>query len=381
MKTLVIYGISNRGGGSETFLYNFFKIIKENNPYKIILYIPEERRHIYCEFEDFVTFKFIENREVRKPMNRIIYENFKVYNELRRLCPDIIFIPSEIIPYRWNHLKAKIVINIHSTLQVASNIKFLRRSLREKYDYLMRKRSLRLASKIVFVSHLSKAEICFKYNIPEKKIVVIYHGVSKHESDLPTFTEKKPYILSVGDLHEHKNYELLLNIYSFCKDKYNINHKLLIIGNKKLEYVDKNLRNLVKELNLTESVCFLDNIDQKTLHNYYANASLYITTSSWESFGITPMEAMIYSIPTIVCWNSALAEVYNGNVVFIDPYLDRVNDMAKKVFDLLTDDILRTHYSKIGFDYATLNTWDKSIGKYLLLFQQLDTNPAEDNNK
>ncbi|BCR36098.1 glycosyltransferase family 4 protein [Mariniplasma anaerobium] len=372
MKILVVFAISNRGGGSETFLINFLTRFSKLPNYEIVCFLPEERKDAYQIGNEKVKYIYISEEIIRNPFKRLKYENFTVKKMIKEINPDIIFIPSEAIPVSWKNLRSKIITNVHSTIQTSSYKTFFSRSFRENYDYFIRKRSLKLSDHIIFVSHLSMAEIKYKFAINDEKAVVIYHGVNIDENEYNKTDEYGDFILSVGDRYEHKNYELMIYLFSKLINKYELNSNLVIIGRKKVEKIDNRIFELISKLHLEKRVILLDNVPYLEIGKYYSSAKLYLNTSTWESFGITPLEAMSYKLPCVICNASALAEVYNDNLVYIDPKIESDVVMIDKIYKVYSDNTIREKYIDKGYSFAKKFSWDESINNYIRYFERID---------
>lgn len=370
-KKLVVFAISNRGGGSETFLINFLKRFSTLSQYEITCFLPEERKNYYEAISDNVVFLYINSSVVDNPIKRLIYENVTAKRIIKKIRPDIIFIPSETIPYSWYKIKCIKVTNVHSTIQVSSYKSFFTRTVRENYDYFMRKRSLKISDNIIFVSYLSLAEIKFKFAIDEAKTTVIYHGVNFENQSDSKLDKYGEYILSVGDRYEHKKYDKMIILFAKLLEIHSLDLKLLIIGRKKSSSVDKKLSLLLEEYKLMDKVIFLDSVTYNEIGMYYKNAKLYMNTSSWESFGITPLEAMSYSIPCIAFKHSALAEIYTDKLHFLDPSIEDDIEMVSKLHRMITDNQLRSKYIELGTEFAHKMNWDSSIDKYISYFERI----------
>jgi hypothetical protein len=181
------------------------------------------------------------------------------------------------------------------------------------------------------------------------------------------------YILTVGDRYEHKNYVLMIKLFDKLIHKYNLNIKLIIIGKKKSNNTDNKLFDLVSKMNLANNILFLDNIAYSDIGKYYSNAKLYLNTSSWESFGITPLEAMSYKIPCVICKASALVEIYSDNLVYIDSKIESYDEMTEKIYRMCIDESLRKEYIDRGYKFANIMSWDNSIKKYIQFFEGIES--------
>jgi glycosyltransferase involved in cell wall biosynthesis len=373
MKKLVIFAISNRGGGSETFLINFLTRFSKLSNYEIVCFLPKERKEYYISINQGVRFEYISSEIINNPIKRLLYENYTAKKMINQIKPDIIFIPSESIPFRWKNSRCKIITNVHSTIQTSSFKNIFTRSLRENYDYYIRKRSFKLSNYIIFVSYLSLAEIKYKFAINDEKTAVIYHGVNVDDRQYEKLNQEYEYILTVGDRYEHKNYVLMIKLFDKLIHKYNLNIKLIIIGKKKSNNTDNKLFDLVSKMNLANNILFLDNIAYSDIGKYYSNAKLYLNTSSWESFGITPLEAMSYKIPCVICKASALVEIYSDNLVYIDSKIESYDEMTEKIYRMCIDESLRKEYIDRGYKFANIMSWDNSIKKYIQFFEGIES--------
>lgn len=365
MKHILVHGLANRGGGSETFLINLVKYLDQSKKFQIHLFIAKSREEFYTEYKcNNTTIYLVDEGFITSPIKRIYYENIVMKNYIKEISPDLIFIASEIVPVLWNNIKIPIIINYHSTLQMSSSTRL--KTLKEYYDLVFRKRSLRIASRIVCVSNLSKAEMLFKYGKQSSKFVVIYHGVN-HTRGI-SIDMKYPFILSVGDRHEHKCYELMIEIYKRCRDNYGIEEHLVIIGRKKTDWYDLKLSRKIEELGLSDYVHFIEYLRADEIVNYYKTSSLYLVTSNWESFGLTPLEAMAQGVPTLIRRSSALAEIYNNVSEFIEPDFENLDRMAEKCVLLLRNANKRRQLIDQGMSFSSSLSWKESIMKYETLF-------------
>ncbi len=102
----------------------------------------------------------------------------------------------------------------------------------------------------------------------------------------------KPFILSVGRLHEQKNFKLLIKAYNDTRLKEFA--KLLIIGDGKEK---KELLRLIDDLSLNNRVYLLGEKD--SLDIYYANAKLFTLSSLYEGFPNVLIEALSFCLPVI----------------------------------------------------------------------------------
>ena len=98
------------------------------------------------------------------------------------------------------------------------------------------------------------------------------------------------YIISVGNMTKIKRQDLIIKTFS----KLNTNLHLVLLGKGNQE---KNLKKLVKKLNLENRVHFLG--WQQNPYKYIKNAKLFVLSSEIEGFGNVLVESLILNTPIV----------------------------------------------------------------------------------
>lgn len=119
---------------------------------------------------------------------------------------------------------------------------------------------------------------------------------------------------------------------------------------------------LVKHLNLEKNVLFLGKVSEVKLQKLYKNAWVYCYPSPEEDFGLGPIEAGGWGIPT-VAWNHAGPTVTVENNVsgfLAKPY--DVSDYAQKMIKLFKNKTLRNKMGKMAWKRTRDEfSWNKHI--------------------
>ncbi len=71
------------------------------------------------------------------------------------------------------------------------------------------------------------------------------------------------------------------------------------------------LKKLIKSLNIEENVRFISPLPREEYLKEISSSTLYVFISEHENYGIAPREAIAIGVPTVVSYNSALAELVN----------------------------------------------------------------------
>ena len=102
-------------------------------------------------------------------------------------------------------------------------------------------------------------------------------------------------VLSVGRISRQKDYETLLRAAAVLPKA--INAKFYIVGGVYEPDVEKRLRALVDELQLSGRVSFVGFTHD--VAKYYQAADLFVLSSAWEGFGNVLVEAMAFGVPVV----------------------------------------------------------------------------------
>ena len=221
----------------------------------------------------------------------------------------------------------------------------------------------------VTVSKSSKDEM-IEAGISEKKIHVIHNGIS---SDYTAILDKKtenPTIFYLGRLKEYKQIDHLIKAIDAIKRKFpDISLSIAGSGDK-----EKELRELVKNLQLEKNVIFHGFINKKKKIELYQKSWIFINPSIKEGWGLTIIEAnacgtpaISYNVPGL---KESIKDNYNGLLVHAIDYYQ----LSEKIIELLENDDLRNKLSKNANIWSKNFNWDKSASDFLDLLENVFKN-------
>ena len=164
--------------------------------------------------------------------------------------------------------------------------------------------ALNYASHVICVSNALKNSL-IKHGVANNKITVIMNGVDKSLFNAGQLPSAGEYLLTVGNLVPLKGHEYILNSLSKLPEE-----KLIIIGSGALE---KRLKKLASQLNITRRVTFLPNISHNELPAFYAKAKCTILMSSMEGMPNVVLESLACGTPVIATNVGGIAEVVTKN--------------------------------------------------------------------
>lgn len=212
------------------------------------------------------------------------------------------------------------------------------------------KRRLKIVEKeidmVIAVTDATKKDLMEVSSIPEDKIVVIYEGPTadfKPQLKEKTSKFKKKYnlpdkfVLAIGGIGERRN---LQRIKEATRD-YN-----LVIAGQTIPWLD------LEELELL-----------------YASADVLLYASLYEGFGIPILDSFLVGVPVITSNVSSMPEVGGSAVLYVDPL--NLEDIKKKLRQVLEDKNLREDIIKKGFEQVKKFSWEKAAKQTLLVYKKL----------
>lgn len=218
---------------------------------------------------------------------------------------DCFFTPNYNIP-------AGIKIPVFSTIH---DVLFLDNPhLTSRFGYLIRKlaisRAIRKSELIFTVSDFSKSRIIANSHT-SKSIIVCYNGADNitHNTKLSPRPIKEEYYLYIGNIKPHKGLNVLLDAFNILK---NNGKKLVIVGNQdSFRTGDTHVLERIESLAKDGNIIFTGFIPQEKLDSYLQHAYCLVQPSTYEGFGLPPLEAMQLETPVILSDIPVFKELYS----------------------------------------------------------------------
>lgn len=255
------------------------------------------------------------------------------------------------------------VAHVHSTELDRANEKHINRQIFE-----LEKFGMKAADKIIAVSQYTKNKIVDFYDIPSKKIEVVYNAApiwaaAKLEEQKPILGKDK-LVLFVGRLTFQKGPEYFIEaakrILEFRKD---VSFVIVGCGDLQTKLVD-----LVAEYGLLNKILFTGLLRGQKLRQIYERADLFIMPSVSEPFGLTALEAIQHNTPVIISKQSGASEVLK-HALKVD-YWD-VESMAAHIQAVLDSPNSSMEEVKKMAEDLNLLSWKESSLACIRLYESL----------
>jgi len=179
----------------------------------------------------------------------------------------------------------------------------------------MQGKVVRALKHVVTVSAQSQQDIAEAFNRPAETIPIMYNGIDTDTfKPLPEVTREPHLLITTSSADQPlKGLRFLLEAMARLKDSYPA-LKLRVIGKLK---EGGETEKLLRHLKLSNAVEFLSGISTEELVQHYNRATIAVSPSLYEGFGLPAGEAMACKTPVITSDGGALPEVVGsaGRVV------------------------------------------------------------------
>lgn len=198
------------------------------------------------------------------------------------------------------------------------------------------------ATRIATVSEFSKKDIVLQYKVDEKKMDVVYNGISPHflpvseevkKQICEKYTQGNAYFIFTGSLHPRKNISGLLLAFEHFKKQKPSSIKLVLAGNKM--WWTSEMQAVYNTLTHKHDVIFTGALPDDELSLLVASAQCLVYPSFFEGFGIPVIEAQACEVPVICSHSTSLPEVAADSAYLVNP--KNIEDIARAMQDMCNE--------------------------------------------
>lgn len=236
------------------------------------------------------------------------------------------------------------------------------------------KKCLKWADLVITISTSSKNDIIEYLNVNPDRIRVtpLASRYSSDELFIPSnssvnYDFSLPYILFVSTIEPRKNITTLISAFNYLKQKYKIEHHLILIGQKGWHY--KPIFAALENSPWNHHIHYLDYLSDKRVALFYSQADVFVYPSHYEGFGLPVLEAMTLGTPVVTSNTSSLPEVAGDAALLIDP-----NDpiqLADAILKIISDTQFRQELIQKGKERAKLFSWERTAKATLNAYKSL----------
>jgi len=227
--------------------------------------------------------------------------------------------------------------------------------------------SLVRASHVITDSETVRAEVIDQFGLRNSGVTAVGLGVAE-DFQPREHTELRPelaslglqpgnYALCVSTLEPRKKIAELIRTWAALPASIRNSTPLVLAGAK--GWRNEQLHEEIRRGVAAGWLKHLGYVPDAALLSLYAGAALFIYPSTYEGFGLPPLEAMASGVPVLVANRSCLPEICGDAAGYVDP--DDIGGFSEAIVQALTDEQWRAEAREKGLQRASAFTWDRCV--------------------
>ena len=240
------------------------------------------------------------------------------------------------------------------------------------------KRCLEWTDLVLTISESSKKDIIEYLQIDPEKVYVtplasryypnyLSEEIAQRLEKQANYDFSKPYLLFVSTIEPRKNINTIITAFNFLKEKYKIQHQLILIGKKGWNY--QPVFAAIENSPWRNQIHHLNYLSNELVALFYSKADVFVYPSHYEGFGLPVLEAMTLGAPVVTSNTSSIPEVSGDAAILIDPN-DPVQ-LAEAILKVISDSQLRQELINKGKARAKLFSWERTAKETLNAYRTI----------
>jgi len=243
-----------------------------------------------------------------------------------------------------------------------------------QYARFMTRMAARKARRIITISEYSKRDLILHLGCPQEKITVVYPAIDSavfHPQDTASveaakrrFGIRRPYLFYTGNHEARKNLKRLMDAYRNLPNRKNFH---LVLGGR-IDHRRQEFYDSFSELVANGDVILCGEIPESDLPSLYTGADLFVFPSTYEGFGLPPLEAMAAGVPVVCSTATSLPEAVGDAAVLIDP--DSTEELVAAITRVLDSKLLASELREKGLERVRQFSWDTAARQIMHVYEQ-----------
>ncbi len=346
------HNINNRAGGLGTFNFELIKAMAAQPADGMELHLnakhPEELKALYGDRFCYHKYSSLQ----RHPLFRI-KTRYDLWHSLNQ--------NTKIEPF----FKSKYLLTVHDV----NFVEEVSSDMADKHNQRFVKK-LERADSITYISEFAKKQAHSYFNIPNVPEYIIYNGnpisaVADISQYKPTVPVDVPFLYSIGDFQERKNFLAVIKMAAVMPPGVN----LILSGNDSHEY-GTIVKQYIAEHKLGHRVFLTGKVDEAGKQYYMQRCLAFVFPSVREGFGLPPIEAMKFGRPVFLSSLTSLPEIGGSAAYYWDDFDPEY--MRERFYEGMNDYENNIQgRTKALQERAAFFSWEKSAAEYLSVYQKM----------
>jgi glycosyltransferase involved in cell wall biosynthesis len=354
--------------GATGYMINLLRCLAQmDTENEYFIFVSDANRHLYNDIHQpnfhFVTC-WASNEDLKK---RILAQQFQVPRMVKRYRIDVFNSPGNTAPLSLPCRSILTIKTLHH-YRFPDSLGFARAAYRRAMIYL----SAHRADYIIANSISNRDDIVRFLRVRAEKVGIIHEAVDTAlfqepiapgvmAAKLEALKIRPPFILNVSSMWRYKNQTRLIRAFAALKRERAIPHQLVLVGGSdQPDYYAEVLRT-IEECGVADDVRLAGYRTHAEIRYLYRAAEVFVYPSSYETFGLTLVEAMASGVPIISSDRGSLPEIIGNAGIVIDP--DRIEELTAAMASLLESSSLRESLVARGLRRVNDFSWQITARK------------------
>ncbi|WP_448269461.1 glycosyltransferase family 4 protein [Nostoc sp. DSM 114159] len=240
------------------------------------------------------------------------------------------------------------------------------------------KRCLQWTDLVLTISESSKKDIIEYLQVDPEKVYVtplasryypnyLSEEVAQILEKQTNYDFCKPYLLFVSTIEPRKNINNIITAFNFLKEKYKIEHQLILIGRKGWNY--EPIFAAIENSPWANQIHHLNYLSNELVALFYSKADVFVYPSHYEGFGLPVLEAMTLGVPVISSNTSSIPEVTGDAAILVDP--NNPIELGEAILKVISDSQFRQELINKGKARAKLFSWERTAKETLNAYRTI----------
>ena len=227
------------------------------------------------------------------------------------------------------------------------------------------RQSVARADAVVCVSENTKKDLLRLFDVDERKVHVIYHGIEMpHLPSLPAERAvAHPYVLYVGRRSTYKNFQKFAEAFSLLHARHPDIKAVCTSSPFSAQEMER-----FKALGISDAMVQVS-ADETTMQCLYRDALCFVFPSIYEGFGMPILEAWSCRCPVVLSRASCFPEIAADAALYFEA--SSAEDMAEKMSRMIDDEGLRQEYIRRGSERVRQFSWERCAEQHMAVYRSL----------
>ena len=327
-----------KNGGTESFIRTVLDgMCDTQRDFKAVLLVSRDNKESFAHYGNdkrYIVYECpVDSANVKA---RMIWQNLHLRDTIKSLGIDKCLEPVYSMPFiRTRGVDFYTVIH---DLQAKHFPEYFSK-LRCLWMDISWRNTVRKARKVIAISDYVKNDIASTYKVKDNRIVMIHNPIATNtvtkeraieiikEYDL----EDEKFFFCVSSLLPHKNLQVLIRMMALRND----DTRLAIVGVGGA--LEEPFRKQISNMGLDKKISILPFVSNETRDALYKTCKAFLFPSTFEGFGMPPIEAMLVDKPVVTTRCTSIPEVTRGEAVYVDnpkdekEWNERVDGLSKNI--------------------------------------------------